>query len=401
MYIWNMNANIHKIKNYHHRVLEGRLTEYVNHFSAVGLTGPRQSGKSTLLLHQLKDYRYITFDDFRTVALYHDDPNKFMRIYANKIIFDEVQKVPEIFNDIKIAIDTDRQTTGKFILTGSSQFNLIKSITESLAGRIGLLSLLPYQYAEIPAKLRYQSIYQGAYPELVNKDFEFAADWYSSYLDTYITKDVNDLANIGDKRDFRRLISLLAANTSQLLNMSNYAKDLGVDVKTVKRWISVLEASYIIFLLPPYYENFGKRIVKSPKLYFYDTGLVSYLTGINSIESFEQGPMLGSLFENYIISDILKRELHNKSHAELYFYRSSNGEEIDLIIDRKKTRELIEIKTSETFTPRMTKEIEKFSSQNTRSYLLYCGKSMTYLPHVSVMNYQEYLASKEPLLFVD
>lgn len=392
-----MNPKLHKIESYHHRVLESKLTEYTNHFSAVGLTGPRQSGKSILLLHQLKDYQYVTFDDFRTVALYHDDPNKFMRIYANKVIFDEVQKVPAIFNDIKIAIDVDRGSTGKFILTGLSQFNLIKGITESLAGRIGLLSLLPYQYSEMPDNLRYQSIYQGAYPELVNKNFELAADWYSSYLDTYVTKDVSDLANIGDKRDFRRLISLLAANTSQILNMSNYAKDLGVDVKTIKRWISVLEASYIIFLLPPYYRNFGKRVVKSPKLYFYDTGLVSYLVGINSMETFEQGPMLGSLFENYIISDILKREIHNKSHAELYYYRSSNGEEIDLIIDRKITRELIEIKTSETFTSRMTKEIEKFSDQNTMSYLLYRGKSIVYLPRVHVMNYQEYLTSKKPL----
>lgn len=389
-----MSPNLHKITNYHHRVLENKLAEYINHFSAIGLTGPRQSGKSTLLLHQLKDYQYVTFDDFRTVALYHDDPNKFMRIYANKIIFDEVQKVPEIFNDIKVAIDADRQTAGKFILTGSSQFNLIKSITESLAGRIGLLSLLPYQYAEMPNRLRYQSIYQGAYPELVNKNFEFSSDWYSSYLDTYITKDVNDLANIGDKRDFRRLISLLAANTSQLLNMSTYAKELGVDVKTIKRWISVLEASYIIFLLPPYYQNLGKRIVKSPKIYFYDTGLISYLTGIQSKENFEQGPMLGSLFENYIISDILKRELHNKSHAELYFYRSSNGEEIDLIVDRKQTRELIEIKAGETFTSRMTKEIEKFSDQNTTGYLLYRGRTMTYLPNVHVLNYQEYLDTK-------
>lgn len=386
-----MKPNLHTTYPYHHRVLENKLSEYINHFSAIGLTGPRQSGKSTLLLHQLKDYQYVTFDDFRTVMLYHDDPNKFMRIYSNKVIFDEVQKVPELFNDIKIAIDSDRYTTGKFILTGSSQFNLIKNITESLAGRIGLLSLLPYQYAEMPAQLRYQSISQGAYPELVNKNFEFATDWYSSYLDTYITKDVSDLANIGNKRDFRRLISLLAANTSQLLNMSNYAKELGIDVKTVKRWISVLEASYIIFLLPPYYKNMGKRIVKSPKIYFFDTGLVSYLTGINSKESFEQGPMLGSLFENYIVSDILKRELHNKSHAELFFYRSSNGEEIDLIIDRKNSLELIEIKAGETFTPRMTKEIEKFNDQNTTGYLLYRGKTKTYLPNIHVLNYQEYL----------
>jgi predicted AAA+ superfamily ATPase len=391
-----MNPNLHKIKNYHHRVLENKLSEYIKHFSAIGLTGPRQSGKSTLLLHQLKDYQYVTFDDFRTVALYHDDPNKFMRIYANKIIFDEVQKVPEIFNDIKIAIDADRQTPGKFILTGSSQFSLIKSITESLAGRIGSLSLLPYQYSEMPDKLRYQSIYQGAYPEMVNKQYEFSADWYSSYLDTYIAKDVNDLANIGDKRDFRRLISMLAANTSQILNMSTYAKDLGVDVKTIKRWISVLEASYIIFLLPPYYQNFGKRIVKSPKLYFYDTGLVSYLTGIQNENSFEQGPMLGSIFENYIISDILKRELHNKSHAELFYFRSSNGEEIDLIIDRKQTRELIEIKAGETFTPRMSKEIEKLKDQNDVGYLLYRGKSMEYLPDIHIMNYQNYLGPNIP-----
>lgn len=389
-----MNPKLHNVKDYHHRVLEPKLAEYVKYFSAVGLTGPRQSGKSTLLLHQLKGYQYVTFDDHRTVALYHDDPNKFMRIYSNKVIFDEVQKVPEIFNDIKIAIDEDRNVPGKFILTGSSQFNLIKNITESLAGRIGLLSLLPYQYAEMPANLRYQSIYQGAYPGLVNKKYVLAADWYSSYLDTYITKDVNDLANIGDKRDFRRLISLLAANTSQILNMSTYANDLGVDVKTIKRWISVLEASYIIFLLPPYFNNFGKRIIKSPKIYFYDTGLVSYLTGIQSEESFEQGPMYGSIFENYIVSDILKREVHNKSHAELFYYRTSNGEEIDLIIERQQTRELIEIKASETFTPRMVKEIEKFKGKNTTGHLLYRGKSLPYLPDINILNYQEYLAPK-------
>lgn len=388
---------MHNIKNYHHRVLEGKLAEYVNHFSAVGLTGPRQSGKSTLLLHQLRDYQYVTFDDFRIVTLYHEDPNKFMRIYHNKVIFDEVQKVPEIFSDIKIAIDADRETKGKFILTGSSQFSLIKSITESLAGRIGLLSLLPYQFAEVPERLRSQSVYQGSYPELVKSHFDFSADWYSSYLDTYITKDVSDLANIGDKRDFRRLISLLAANTSQLLNMSTYAKDLGVDVKTIKKWISVLEASYIIFLLPPYHQNFGKRIVKSPKIYFHDTGLVSYLTGIQSKENFEQGPMQGSLFENYIVSDILKREIHNKSHAELFYYRSSNGEEIDLIIDRRSHQELIEIKSGETFTPRMTREIEKFKQEHAAGYLLYRGKTMPYLPDVRVMNYQEYLHAKVPV----
>lgn len=391
MYIWIIIPNIHKIMKYHHRVLEIKLADYLNHFSAIGLTGPRQSGKSTLLLHQLKDYQYVTFDDYRVMELYNDDPNKFMRIYANKVIFDEVQKAPTIFNDIKMAIDADRNTPGKFILTGSSQFTLIKNITESLAGRIGLLSLLPYQFTEMPKALRKQSIYQGAYPELVNHHYDFATDWYSSYLDTYINKDINDLANIGDKRDFRRLLRLLAANTSQLLNMSTYARDLGVDVKTIKKWISVLEASYIIFLLPPYYQNLGKRIVKSPKIYFYDTGLVSYLTGINAEENFEQGPMTGSLFENYIVSEILKREVHYKTHAELYFYRTSNDEEIDLIVDRKQSRELIEIKAGETFSPKMSKTLEKYCDKTSTGYLLYRGKSIPYVPEIRVLNYAEYL----------
>lgn len=386
-----MNPNLHKKPPYHHRVLEPKLIDYIKHFSAVGLTGPRQSGKSTLLLHLLKDYQYVTFDDDRMVALYQNDPQKFMRIYHDRVIFDEVQKVPELFNDIKIAIDADRATPGKFILTGSSQFTLIKSITESLAGRIGLLSLLPYQYSELPKKWHYDSIYKGSYPELVNKHYEFDIDWYASYVDTYITKDVSHLAKIGDKRDFRRLISLLAANTSQLLNMSTYAKELGVDVKTIKRWISVLEASYIIFLLPPYYNNLGKRIVKSPKVYFYDTGLVSYLTGISNANLFESGPLLGSLFENYMVSEILKREIHLKSHAELYFYRTSNGEEVDLIIDRKQRREFIEIKAGETFTPKMSRAIENLCDKESTGYLLYRGKSVPYLPTIHVMNYQDYL----------
>lgn len=386
-----MNPNLHKKSPYHHRVLEPKLIDYIKHFSAVGLTGPRQSGKSTLLLHLLKDYQYVTFDDDRMVALYQNDPQKFMRIYHHRVIFDEVQKVPELFNDIKIAIDADRATPGKFILTGSSQFTLIKSITESLAGRIGLLSLLPYQYSELPKQWHYDSIYKGSYPELVNKHYEFDTDWYASYVDTYITKDVSHLANIGDKRDFRRLISLLAANTSQLLNMSTYAKELGVDVKTIKRWISVLEASYIIFLLPPYYNNLGKRIVKSPKVYFYDTGLVSYLTGISNANLFERGPLLGSLFENYMVSEILKREIHLKSHAELYFYRTSNGEEVDLIIDRKQHREFIEIKAGETFTPKMSRALENLCDKESTGYLLYRGKNVPYLPNIQVMNYQDYL----------
>jgi uncharacterized protein len=375
---------------YHHRQLENKLQEYLKNFSVVGLTGPRQSGKSTLLLHLLKDYQYVSFDDYQLLNFFHHDPEKFMRLYSDKVIFDEAQKAPELFNYIKIAVDKNRQTYGKFVLTGSTQFTLMQNITESLAGRIGLLSLLPYEITEIPKLLRKESIYQGGYPELINKKYQLAQDWFSSYLETYIEKDVSALAQIGDKRDFRRLISLLAANTAQQLNFNRYAVDLGVDIKTVKRWISILEASYIIFLLPPYHRNFGKRIVKSPKIYFYDTGLVSYLTGIYSTTLFEQGPMTGSIFENYIVSEVLKRELHRKTHAELFYIRTSHGIEVDLIIDRKTHKELIEIKSGETFKPAMVNALELFLEDGDQGYLLYRGRRFPYDEKIRIINYQDY-----------
>lgn len=375
---------------YRNRILEAKLKEYAGFFSVVGLTGPRQSGKSTLLLHCLPSYRYINFDDYKMVNFFEEDPEKFMAIYDKYVIFDEVQKVPRLFNYIKIAVDQDRETPGKFVLTGSSQFQFTRGVSESLAGRIGLLSLLPYQMTELPAKLIQESIFKGTYPELVNKHYSLFQDWYSAYLDTYLKKDVSALAHVGDSREFRRLIQLLAANTSQILNMSTYAHDLGVDVKTIKRWISILEASYIIFLLPPYYQNFGKRVVKSPKIYFYDTGLVSYLAGIESYQQFSQGPMAGSLFENYVIADIYKKELHMKSHAELYYYRTSKGLEVDLIIDRKTRRDFIEIKLNSTLNFRWLKPIEELKTGEDRGILLYPGKSQAYTNSIHVMNYLDY-----------
>jgi uncharacterized protein len=382
---------------YTHRILEAKLKEYLDFFSVVGLTGPRQSGKSTMLLHYLPNYRYVNFDDFKMVNFFSEDPEKFMSIYDNKVIFDEIQKVPKLFNYIKIAVDQDRDNAGKFVLTGSSQFQFIQGVSESLAGRIGLLSLLPYQIIEMPTELQAESIYKGCYPELINKKFNLWQDWYSSYINTYLQKDVNALANVGAKREFQKLLNLLAANTAQILNMSTYATDVGVDVKTIKRWISILEASYIIFLLPPYYQNFGKRIVKNPKIYFYDTGLVAYLTGIDSHKQFVQGPMAGSLFENYVIADIYKKELHTKSNAELYYYRVHQGIEIDLIIDRKFSKEWIEIKHSSTFNMHWLKSIETLISTKDpkldQGFLLYTGKPQPYTKQIKIMNYAAYAAN--------
>jgi predicted AAA+ superfamily ATPase len=378
---------------YIHRTLEKSVLHYLKIFPVVGITGPRQSGKSTMLKKILgHTFTYVTFDDLNNVDRFHSDPHQFMRTYSDKVIFDEVQRVPEIFSYVKLAVDNDRQRYGKFVLTGSSQFAFMRRVSESLAGRIGLLTLLPFQYSEIPANLREDSIYLGGYPELVNRDYEGSFDWYTSYLDTYLTRDVRDLREIGDIRDFRRFIQMLASRVAQIINMSEVGRDIGVSVPTVKKWISVLEASYIIFLLPPFYNNLGRRIVKSPKLYFFDSGLVSYLTGVRNETLFKRGPLYGPLFENYVVSEILKKHLHVRSDAELFYYRTSNGVEVDLIIDKKTEKEFFEIKTSETFRTEMTRAIVRLKKKEERGFLLYRGKEIDSTPDLRIMNYRKYLA---------
>lgn len=368
---------------YIQRVVEAKFLEYLTIFPVVGVSGPRQSGKSTLIKHLLGDkYQYVTFDDPTNIRLFTEDPEGFINNCANKVIFDEAQKVPELFNYIKMAVDEDRQNYGKFVITGSSQFSLFGKISESLAGRIGLLTLLPFQHSELPEIYKKCAIYKGQYPELCIQQYLHTEAWYSSYVNTYLEKDVRSILNIGDLRDFNRLLSLLAAQTSQPLNMNSLAAAIGVSASTIKRWISVLEASFIIFLLPPYYENFGKRITKSPKLYFYDTGLVSYLTGIETEKQYNQGPMAGSLFENYVISNIFKNIHHKKLNHHLYYYRTGHGIEVDLIIDTKHTKHFVEIKKSSTFTVNMTTHLQTIANinkENKNSYiLLYTGKERKY-----------------------
>lgn len=375
---------------YQKRTTETLVNRMLKVFPVVGVTGPRQSGKSTLLKNILKNYEYVTFDDAQKIRLFEDDPEGFIQNYRKKVIFDEVQLVPSLFSMIKLFIDRDRQNYGNFVLTGSSQFSFLKSTSESLAGRIGLLSLLPFQYSEMPKALREESIFRGSYPELVMRDYFESELWYSSYVDTYLNKDLRTLANIGDIRDFRRFMHLIAANVAKPLDMSSYAKQIGISVPTIKRWISVLEASYILFLLPPYYQNFGKRIVKSPKVYFFDTGLVSFFTGIQSFEQYDLGPLAGSIFENYIISEIYKKELHSGSLAELYYLRTQDGAEVDLIVDRKSQKELIEIKKSSTFKPNMIRALKAYKQNNDQAYLLYQGEKERY-QKIEILPFDLYL----------
>lgn len=392
---------------YFKREIEATINRFLAIFPAIALTGPRQSGKSTTLKQVFyPNYEYLTFDDPLLVEFFHNDPEGFIKKYNSKIIFDEIQKAPGLFNYLKMIIDENRQDYGNFILTGSSNFSFIKEITESLAGRIGLLSFLPFQLTEIPEDLRDKQILYGSYPELVTRNYAGTREWYGAYINSYIERDVRSLYNIGNLRDFLRLLSLLAARISQELNLSSLAREIGVSVKTIQAWISVLEASYILFTLPPYHKNLGKRIVKRPKIYFYDTGLVCYLTGISSEEVLNKGPLAGAIFESYIISEVRKNILHNNSNSDIFYYRNNQGLEADLIIENKDklTIAFIEIKNTYTAKQRMFAsllkmiELEKNSNQvipmKKETILVYRGISKLFSMDANALNFAEFLGEK-------
>lgn len=376
---------------YIQRYAELSLRRYLSAFPVVGLTGPRQSGKSTLLKHCLPDYEYVTFDLDRHVKDFENDPEGFLQAHKHHVIFDEVQFVPKLFNAIKVLVDNNRQEYGQYVMTGSSQFSCLRLVSESLAGRMGLMTLLPFQYGEIPKALRDECVHQGSYPELVLRNYKDADFWYDAYLDTYLSKDVRAMTNIGDLRDFRRLIQLLASNTSQVLDMSYYARDIGVSLPTIKRWLSVLEASYVIFLLPPYYSSIGKRIVKRPKVYFHDTGLVSHLTGIRSYEMYDKGPLAGALFENHVIANVMKSIKHHALSAELYYLKTQDKAEVDLIVDWKNSCDYLEIKKSSSYQPKMALHIKRYAQEGDRKIILYNGDAFN-AASVEVMPYYDYLA---------
>jgi predicted AAA+ superfamily ATPase len=360
--------------------------------------------------------------------------------------FDEVHKVPEIFNAIKLAVDQDRENYGKFVLSSSGalftkffiisplqspgverselgsyftntdpvpivqprelsrrpnnekfckqstgQFALQKQVSESLAGRIGMLSLLPFQFSEIPEALHEASIFRGGYPELVNRGYAHSEEWFGAYLETYLDKDIRSVYRIGDMRDFRRFLTLLAGNISQLLNLSRFASELGVAVNTIKQWVSVLEASYAIFLLQPYHDRKGKRLTKSPKVYFWDTGLASYLTGIQTKKQYESSPLVGFLFENYIMAEVHKWMLHTQQRLDASFLRTSTGDEIDLILSSPQKTTLIEIKSSATFKFPMVQLLQKYRSEKEDMMLVYRGESRELGPDLAVKNYSSFL----------
>lgn len=358
-----------------YREAEKELQLLSAQFKAVAVTGPRQSGKTTLVKKVFKEKAYVNLEnpDLRQFA--REDPRGFLSNYPDGAVLDEVQRVPELFSYLQQILD-EKEQNGLFILTGSNNFLLNGNISQSLAGRVGYLFLLPLDIGEINpgANMSNQLIFKGGYPEIYQKDID-PKKYYDNYIRTYVERDVRLLKNITDLYTFERFLRLCAGRTGQLLNMSSLAADVGVDVKTIGSWLGVLEASFIAFRLYPYHENYNKRIVKMPKLYFYDTGLASALMGIEDVSQLTIHPLRGGLFENLVVVDFLKRLYNNGKQNNLYFWRDNIGNEVDLLIKKGANRYPVEIKSAQTISDEFFKGIRYWNKlTNTEGgYLVYAG----------------------------
>jgi predicted AAA+ superfamily ATPase len=333
------------------REAEKEIISLAAQFKAVAVVGPRQSGKTTLVRMLFKDKEYVNFEnpDIRLFAL--EDPRGFLSQYPNGAIFDEAQRVPEIFSYLQQILD-ESSLFGMFIITGSNNFLLQESISQSLAGRVGYLNLLPLTLNEIDDKQSSisQILFKGCYPSLYNTPVD-PSQWYANYIRTYIERDVRLIKNITNLVTFERFLKICAGRIGQLLNMNSMAVELGVDTKTIGAWISVLETSFVVFRLQPYHKNFNKRIVKMPKLYFYDTGLASALLGIQNFTQIDVHPFRGALFENLVVVDFLKTRFNSAKTNNLCFWRDNVGNEVDLVLDNGLSISPIEIKSGQTVTP--------------------------------------------------
>lgn len=367
------------------RSLESVLTKAAAEFPAVVLTGPRQSGKTTVLKHIFgSEARYVSLEtpDVRANAI--EDPRGFLATHPAPVIFDEIQQVPTLLSYIKELIDTNRNVVGQYLLSGSQNILLSDKVSESLAGRVAVLRLLPLSRREIVGEpnrpLRWEQnflvkdskafvhnpqtlwtdLLRGGYPELTTHPDRDLALWHSSYIQTYLERDVRSLRQIGDLTQFQIFLRTLAARSGQLLNLTSIARDLGVAVNSIKAWVSVLEASYQVTILRPYHANVGKRLVKTPKIYFTDVGTLCHLTGLKDPEHALAGPMGGAILETAVLSEIVKTYTHRGGSPNVYFWRTTAGAEVDFIVDTGDRLIPIEVKLSSTPRRAMASSITKF-----------------------------------------
>ena len=378
---------------YLNRTMEGILREAAKYFSVISVTGPRQSGKSTLLKYLFPNVPKYSLKDVNVREFAEHDPVAFLHQHPGGMFIDEVQKVPQLLEYIQGIVDDNPDC--QFLLTGSSNFELLHSLSESLPGRAGVYELLPMTYHEAESTMGEMSLneflYSGLYPAICAKKNK-ARLFYPSYVKTYLERDVRDLLKIKDQMQFMKFMKLCAARVGSVFNASEIAGQLGVDGKTVTSWLSVLQASYLVTLLPPYYENISKRLVKSPKLYFNDPGLACFLLDIESPRQLERDKMRGAIFENYVVMEVIKHRYNRGLLDGVYFYRDSNQNEVDILLKEEGEITAIEVKSSMTyhssFEDSISKLAEWIKTPISNKLIVYTGDFENTTANIKVLNYR-------------
>ncbi|MFV7234132.1 ATP-binding protein [Flavobacterium sp. ZB4R12] len=360
------------------RALTIKISELIEKFPIIAITGPRQSGKTTLSKILKPNYKYVNLENLSDREFAKTDPIGFLETYKNGVIIDEIQNVPSLFSYLQVVTD-ERNNNGEYIITGSQNFLMMEQIAQSLAGRVAIFSLLPLSYSELKNSIYTPKTWEsyaisGCYPRKIIQDIS-ATDYYGNYIKTYIERDVRLLKNITNLDLFQKFIQLIAGRAGQLFNQSSLGNELGLDNKTINSWFSLLETSFIAFRLQPYHSNFNKRIIKTPKIYFYDTGLLSYLLGIRNENDLESHFAKGAIFENLVISELQKNAINSSANAKFFFWRDHSQNEVDVIIESGMQLDAIEIKSGKTINQNFFKGLDFFKSLNekTNLHLIYGG----------------------------
>jgi hypothetical protein len=382
-----------------YRTITKELLTQLREYPVVTVIGPRQAGKTTLVRNVLPDYSYVSLEDPENRQLANDDPKAFLKRFSGKTIFDEVQRTPHLLSYLQGIVD-EEGTNGRFVLTGSHQLELRAAITQSLAGRTGILHLLPLSIGELhDAKISFDDfesyIVQGFLPRVYDQH-QRPRTAYANYYQTYVEKDVRQLIQLKDVSLFEKFIKLLAGRVGQIINYQSLSNDVGVGAPTIKQWLSILEASFIIFKLPPYYKNFGKRVIKSPKYYFTEIGLLAYLLGIEKNTQVSRDPLVGNIFENLAVIEVLKSRYNQGRNAELYYFRDSNGNEIDLLCKTGDGLVGVEIKSASTWNNSFSKSLTNFSESNEKlagRIVVYSGSRIDLSSGVQVRSYKDFVVS--------
>lgn len=357
------------------RKIEQRIQKLANMFPVILITGPRQSGKTTLVKKMFGHLPYFSFEDFEVRARARSDLVSFVNSCRDGAIFDEVQHVPDLLSQLQGVVD-EEDVPGRFVVTGSQNFTITNAVSQSLAGRVGVVTLFPLSLSEVGYTGEWRkSAFKGFYPRLNRFDLD-PVEYYRSYIKTYIERDVREIANIGELESFGRFLRLCAGRVGQLLNISSLALDAEITTATARRWLSALKASYLVFTVHPYHKNFNKRLMKSPKLYFYDTGIACSLLGIRSFEQLETFYNKGSLYENLVVADFVKAQENTGKYDSIYFWRDHHGIEIDLVAEWGGVLHAIEVKSSQTYREGLMKSIQKFYglAPESKGYLVYNGE---------------------------